>query len=180
MWLFWNGGVHADARRGPFICNLSSMGVFMRVATFVLGISLFAVGGVSEASESIQNPAAHRAAAVFADGVIARPGVSQLNTAGFVSSSAMLAARDIGSRNSDLSGPMGFVPSQNPASFLRSSSFGDPRITRDPNRFDPSRIPLPATRSLEDHLLTGFIALMLIAYQLRRKHRFLRPHQFST
>ena len=184
MWLFWNGGVHAYARREPFICSLSSMGVFMRVATFVLGISLFAVGGVGEASESIQNPAAHRAAAVLADGVIAGPGVSQFNTAGFVSSSAMLAARDaardVGSRSSDLSGPMGFVPSQNPASFLRSSSFGDPRIARDPNRFDPSRIPLPATRSLEDHLLTGFIALMLIAYQLRRKHRFLRPHQFST
>jgi hypothetical protein len=179
MWLFWNGGVHAGEWREPFICSLSSMGVFMRVATFVLGISLFAVGGVSEASESIQDPAAHRAAVMFADGVT--PGVSQLNTAGFVSPSALLAARDVGgSRNTNLSGPMGFVPSQNPASFLRSSSFGDPRITRDQSRFDPSRIPLPATRSLEDHLLTGFIALMLIAYQLRRKHRFLRPHQFST
>jgi hypothetical protein len=156
-----------------------SMGVFMRVATFVLGISLFAVGGVSEASESVQNPAAHRAAAVFADGVLGAPSVSQLNAAGLVAPSAMLVARDVGPRN-DLSGPMGFIPSQNPASVLRSSTFSDPRLARDPNRFDPARIPLPATRSVEDHLLTGFIALMLIAYQLRRKHRFLRPHQFST
>jgi hypothetical protein len=155
------------------------MGVFMRVATFVLGISLFAVGGVGEASESIKNPAAHRAAAVFADGVIAGPTVSQLNAAGLVAPSTLLAPRDVGSRNS-LSGPMGFIPSQNPAAFLRSSTFSDPRVVRDQSRFDPARIPLPATRSLEDHLLTGFIALMLIAYQLRRKHRFLRPHQFST
>jgi hypothetical protein len=34
-------------------------------------------------------------------------------------------------------------------------------------------------RSLEDFLLMGFAALMLIAYQLRKKHRFLRPHPFS-
>jgi hypothetical protein len=156
-----------------------SMGVFMRVATFVFGISLFAIGGVSEASDNIQNPAAHRAAAVFADGVLSSPAVSQLNAAGFVTPSVMLVAREGGPRN-DFSGPMGFIPSQNPASVLRSSTFNDPRLARDPARFDPARIPLPATRSVEDHLLTGFIALMLIAYQLRRKHRFLRPHQFST
>ena len=36
------------------------------------------------------------------------------------------------------------------------------------------------TRSLSDHLLTGLVAVMLIAYQLRRKHRVLRPHPFST
>ena len=35
------------------------------------------------------------------------------------------------------------------------------------------------SRSLSDHLLTGVVALMLIAYQLRRKHRVLRPHPFS-
>lgn len=34
-------------------------------------------------------------------------------------------------------------------------------------------------RSAGDFLLMGFAALMLIAYQLRRKHRFLRPHPFS-
>lgn len=35
-------------------------------------------------------------------------------------------------------------------------------------------------RSWTDHLLTGVVALMLIAYQLRRKHRVLRPHPFSN
>lgn len=34
-------------------------------------------------------------------------------------------------------------------------------------------------RTLEDFLLMGFVALTLIAYQLRKKHRFLRPHPFS-
>jgi len=34
-------------------------------------------------------------------------------------------------------------------------------------------------RSLEDFLLMGFVAVMLIVYQLRKKHRFLRPHPFS-
>ena len=34
-------------------------------------------------------------------------------------------------------------------------------------------------RSTSDHVLTGVVALMLIAYQLRRKHRVLRPHPFA-
>lgn len=37
----------------------------------------------------------------------------------------------------------------------------------------------PHTRSAGDFLLMGFAALMLIAYQLRKKHRVLRPHPFS-
>lgn len=38
----------------------------------------------------------------------------------------------------------------------------------------------PPARSMTDHLLAGVVGLMLIAYQLRRKHRVLRPHPFST
>jgi hypothetical protein len=38
----------------------------------------------------------------------------------------------------------------------------------------------PPVRSMTDHLLTGVVGLMLIAYQLRRKHRVLRPHPFAT
>lgn len=34
-------------------------------------------------------------------------------------------------------------------------------------------------RTFEDFLLMGFVAVMLIVYQLRKKHRFLRPHPFS-
>lgn len=34
-------------------------------------------------------------------------------------------------------------------------------------------------RSFEDFVLMGFVAVMLIVYQLRKKHRFLRPHPFS-
>jgi hypothetical protein len=155
------------------------MGVFMRVATFVLGVSLFVAGGVSEASESIKNPSAHRAAAVLADGVMASPAVSPLLASeGSASPSAMLYGRDAGVRNG--LGAMGFIPSQSPASLLRAHSMFEPRAARTTERFDPARIRLPATRTVEDHLLTGFIAVMLIAYQLRRKHRFLRPHQFST
>jgi len=42
---------------------------------------------------------------------------------------------------------------------------------------------LPAarqSRSMSDHLLAGAVGFMLIAYQLRRKHRVLRPHPFTT
>ena len=140
----------------------------MRVATFVLGISLSIAGGVSEASESFQNPSAYGY------------GVSPLLASeGALSPSAALYARDAGVRNG--LGAMSFLPSQNPAYLLRSHpNFGEPRQLRAEDRFDPGRIPLPASRSVEDHWLTGFIAVMLIAYQLRRKHRFLRPHQFST
>jgi hypothetical protein len=38
----------------------------------------------------------------------------------------------------------------------------------------------PVVRSATDHLLASVVALMLIAYQLRRKHRVLRPHPFTT
>lgn len=38
----------------------------------------------------------------------------------------------------------------------------------------------PPVRSATDHLLAGVVAVMLIAYQLRRKHRVLRPHPFTT
>jgi hypothetical protein len=42
------------------------------------------------------------------------------------------------------------------------------------------RVPLQQhARSAGDFLLMGFVALMLIAYQLRKKHRILRPHPFS-
>ena len=151
----------------------------MRVATFVFGFALFALGGVSGASETLQGPSTYRAAAGFADGVVA-PTAQFANNDRALSPSAMLYSRDGGTR-SGVAGVMGFVPSQSSAGSLRGySSFGDQRAPDASNQYDPARIPLPATRSLEDHLLTGFIALMLIAYQLRRKHRFLRPHQFST
>jgi hypothetical protein len=41
------------------------------------------------------------------------------------------------------------------------------------------QIRQPPVRSLTDHLLAGVVALLLIAYQLRRKHRVLRPHPFA-
>ena len=141
----------------------------MRVATVVLGISFLVVGGVSEGSENGQGPAAHRAAYMLADGVMASPAVSPLRAGESPIAREARAPKSFGA--------MGFIPSQSTGSFLRSyPPFGEPRA----ERFNPARIPLPATRTTEDHLLTGFIAVMLIAYQLRRKHRFLRPHQFST
>jgi len=127
----------------------------------------------------MQNPSAHRAAAVLADNVMAAPAASSFGAMDrTLSPSAMLYPRESSVRGG-LVGAMSFIPSQNPASFLRSSTFGEPRVPR-ADRFDPGMIALPGTRSVEDHMLTGFIAVMLIAYQLRRKHRFLRPHQFST
>jgi hypothetical protein len=155
------------------------MGVFMRVATVVVGISLALAGGVSGASESVQNPVAHRAAAVLADRVIVSPMMSPLSASeGAAFPRSMMYARDGSTRNG--LGAMGFIPSQSSVAPWRAySNFGEPR-ERFEEPFDPSRIPLPKTRTVEDHWLTGFIAVMLIAYQLRRKHRFLRPHQFST
>ena len=150
----------------------------MRVATVVLGL-LSIVGGASEASESIQGPSAHRAAAVLADGVMSAPTISQFDSADIRNSPSGRYALENGSRN-PLPSAMGFVPPQNPAYPRNYASFGEQFAPRSRDRYDPATIPLPATRTLEDHLLTGFIALMLIAYQLRRKHRFLRPHQFST
>lgn len=134
----------------------------MRVATFVLGVSLL-LAGASEASENVPNPVAHRAAAVLADGMLSAP-VSPL-----IANDRALSPNARYGFNA-----MGYVPSQGPANFVQ------PFAPRADARFDPGRIPLPAVRTFEDHLLTGFVAVMLIAYQLRRKHRFLRPHQFST
>lgn len=38
----------------------------------------------------------------------------------------------------------------------------------------------PGTRETSDYWLMGLVAAMLVAYQLRRKHRFLRPQPFSS
>lgn len=134
----------------------------MRVATFVLGVSLL-LTGVSQGSENVPSPAAHRAAAVLADGMMSAP-VSPL----IANDRALSPGARYGFN------AMGYAPAQSPANFVQ------PFAPRSEARFDPGRIPLPAKRTFEDHLLTGFVAVMLIAYQLRRKHRFLRPHQFSA
>lgn len=149
----------------------------MRVATVVLGVSLL-VAGVSEASESVQNSGAHRAAAALADGMMAAPVSPLIVNDRALSPSALQYVREPARYGFNA---MGYAPSQNPANLLRTyPTFAEQFGPRAAERFDPGRIPLPAVRTVEDHLLTGFVAVMLIAYQLRRKHRFLRPHQFST
>jgi len=40
-------------------------------------------------------------------------------------------------------------------------------------------VPHHRPRTAGDFVLMGCVALMLVAYQLRRKHRFLRPHPFG-
>lgn len=40
-------------------------------------------------------------------------------------------------------------------------------------------VPHHRSRTAGDFVLMGCVALMLVAYQLRRKHRFLRPHPFG-
>lgn len=136
----------------------------MRVATFVIGVVLAITGETSKAFESVSGST---------NGATAAP------TERFITpnTNAWLLAQN--SQGNAL-GAMGFVPpSQNPPSFAGARPLSE-SAERPRQRYNPANIPLPAIRTLEDHLLTGFVALMLIAYQLRRKHRFLRPHQFST
>jgi hypothetical protein len=146
----------------------------MRVATVVLGVALAMAGGASEASDTA-GPSSNTAG--FAEGVLRAP------TERFITpnTSAWLSAQEGSLRHGAL-GAMGLVPPHSPASFNRARlPFGDAGPHYEYERpYNPATTPLPRTRTLEDHLLTGFVALMLIAYQLRRKHRFLRPHQFST
>jgi hypothetical protein len=143
------------------------MGEFMRVAIFVLGIALVFTGGASKAFDSATDSASRTQSAAPTDRFITR------NT------SAWLGVQEGQGRHGAL-GAMGFVPSsQHPTSFTRTRPLMGESTAQPRQRYNPANIPLPATRTLEDHLLTGFVALMLIAYQLRRKHRFLRPHRFS-
>lgn len=137
----------------------------MRVATVVLGIALAVTGEVSKAFDTANGSA---------DG----------STATLAAPTERFITRNtnawINAQNSGAFGAMGFVPpSQNPSFALVRPPLRE-AAEQSRQRYNPANIPLPATRTLEDHLLTGFVALMLIAYQLRRKHRFLRPHQFST
>jgi hypothetical protein len=149
------------------------MGVFMRVATFVLGIALTIVGGASEAADVSGSSNGAAPSVALADNVLPTPVTERFITP---NTSAWLSAQEGSLRNHAL-GAMGFVPSQGPTSATRTRPFGAAPQPQRP--YNPATTPLPRTRTLEDHLLTGFVALMLIAYQLRRKHRFLRPHQFS-
>lgn len=149
----------------------------MRVATVVLGIVFAVTGGASEAADTAKGSVLKaRSAAVLADGSLSTPYFSHMGgLSDGASQTGALHAREYAARDA-----MGFVPSQNPASFVFPRLPAEQPRQEASARFNPASIPLPATRTLEDHMLTGFIALMLIAYQLRRKHRFLRPHQFST
>ena len=144
------------------------MGVSMRLATVVL-FAFTMVGGTSEASN--ESAASFRVshAAVVGEGSFIPP------TERFVAHET----RGGTPTPRSAANTMGLVPAQMPPSFTRSLPF-DHSSTEPARPYHPANIPLPAARTLEDHLLTGFVALMLIAYQLRRKHRFLRPHQFST
>jgi hypothetical protein len=115
---------------------------------------------------------------VLADGMLSAPVSPLAANDRALSPSALQYAREPAARGFKA---MGYVPTQNPANLLRTyPNFVESFAPRTEARFDPGRIPLPAARTLEDHLLTGFVAVMLIAYQLRRKHRFLRPHQFNA
>jgi hypothetical protein len=150
----------------------------MRVATYVLGVVLVVAGGTSEAADTARGSVLTNApTAVLADGSFSVPYASHIGSDRYSSPAGY--AHDNAFR-STAGGVMGFTPTQNPASFvLPRLPYSEPRQEATA-RWNPASIPLPKTRTLEDHLLTGFVALMLIAYQLRRKHRFLRPHQFST
>jgi hypothetical protein len=155
------------------------MGVFMRVAIYVLGFALAVAGSTSKAADTARGSVLTNArqAAVLADGSFSTPYVSQIGSDRYGSAADYSHGSAL---RGDAGGVMGFTPSQNPGSFvLPRLPSSEPRQEATA-RFNPANIPLPKTRTLEDHLLTGFVALMLIAYQLRRKHRFLRPHQFST
>jgi hypothetical protein len=148
------------------------MGEFMRVATFVLGIAIAIAGGASEASDTGGSSRSAQPAAAI-EGVLRAPATERFITP---NTSAWLNAQDENFRRGAL-GAMGFVPPHGSA-LNRTRPFGEAAAQHE-RPYNPATTPLPRTRTLEDHLLTGFVALMLIAYQLRRKHRFLRPHQFS-
>jgi hypothetical protein len=150
------------------------MGVFMRLATFVFGIGFAVMGGNSQASE----PAPTSSFKVAHTGSIGEsvfvPRTERVSPYGS-------ARPNIGDSNLTAGGvhAMGLLPAQTSGSFTGVLPFDGSNVVS-PRPYHPANIPLPALRTVEDHLLTGFVALMLIAYQLRRKHRFLRPHQFST
>jgi hypothetical protein len=130
----------------------------MRVTTFLLGLVMTLIGGVSSASD-LTKSTHFRTAAL---------------TAPTASPEAVQASGQLGPLRG---GAMGFLPSHGAGSF--GSSLVGNTDANQAKPYHPANVPLPATRTLEDHLLTGFVALMLVAYQLRRKHKFLRPHQFG-
>jgi hypothetical protein len=85
-------------------------------------------------------------------------------------------------RGSRMSSPMpGATPPLMPAPQRLALRTVSPRVASSSNStLHTIRGARPPSRSMTDHLLAGVVGLMLIAYQLRRKHRVLRPHPFST
>jgi hypothetical protein len=127
----------------------------MRFATFVLGLSFALTGGAAEVADKRMLSNGHMPATLGAS-------VDALSGGGREGNFAV--------------GVMGLVSPQHGGSFSGLPLANSPQQSG----YHPANVPLPETRTLEDYLLTAFVALMLIAYQLRRKHRFLRPHQFIT
>jgi hypothetical protein len=127
----------------------------MRFATFVLGMTFALTGGAAEVADK---------RIMMSSGTVPAALGAQVDGLG-------------GSREGNFAvGVMGLVSPQHASSFSGLPLGGAPQQSG----YHPANVPLPQTRTLEDYLLTAFVALMLIAYQLRRKHRFLRPHQFSA
>jgi hypothetical protein len=143
----------------------------MRVATIVLGIALTVTGTTtSRALDAGADPGAASTMLAFAptERFITRNTGARLGT-------------QSGEAGRGVRGAMGFIPSQEPMKLVRSRPADANAASESPRRrYNPASIPLPPLRTFEDQLLTAFVALMLIAYQLRRKHRFLRPHRFSV
>lgn len=67
----------------------------------------------------------------------------------------------------------------------RAAAFATPSgvPTRDAALITPAQRVMTGApqraRATSDYWLMGLVAVMLVAYQLRRKHRFLRPQPFS-
>jgi hypothetical protein len=140
----------------------------MRVAILILTLSMASSeAGHAQAVEVHDSPAFGNAVATLA---MNNPGPALLTTSLYQASRYPASAgRLIRTAN---------VPqlATTRAELTPVSNAGRGTAVSQPSSALPSSGP---ARSVSDHLLTGLVAVMLIAYQLRRKHRVLRPHPFT-
>lgn len=155
----------------------------MRVAICIVLVSAFIALGDASAAPAVDTSASYPTSAMARNVAAAQdaikpstPPQQKRNPVVLASPHAQTDAFDRRLASLDPSHIV-YEQSQSPAPATQASllDLSDGRLF--PRQEQPPR--RQHARAPGDFLLMGFAALMLIAYQLRKKHRVLRPHPFS-
>lgn len=154
-------------------------GVCMRARSVVIISLLFAIAvlpGVGFALEAISRH--HVVPAPVAETTLKADAASEIDRQGIDIRLASLEPRDVLQDHESLTSA---GTHRAAATFAAGGLPAQQATLIAPTQRLALRSPPPrSSRAASDYWLMGLVAVMLVAYQLRRKHRFLRPQPFNS